>query len=145
MLTGWTGPFANAPPNIEMQVHFINGLIQRTEGLRAAGQYAVIEAVPEAEADWSQYCNDLAQATLFPSIPSWIFANVPGSSGPIPRFFLGGVANFTSILNRVVQADYDGFASPVGNGRKAVRDSSPKSTVQEKVAAKAIGVEITFA
>ena len=143
LISGPQAPFANAPPNIEMQVELNNELIQRAETLRAAGMSAVIEAVAEAEADWGEYCNELAQATLFPSIPSWIFANVPGAPGPIPRFFLGGVANFIAVMERVAQAGYDGFATPLGNGRKEVCHSSSKSRPNDKVAMKVDMIEVT--
>lgn len=131
MISGPQGPFANAPPNIEMQVNLTTKLIQRADKLRTTGAAAVIEAIPEAEADWGQHCHEVAESTLFPSIPSWIFANVPGSPRPIPRFFLGGIAKFIEIVDVVAQAGYDGFASPLGNGRKEVCNGPSKAGTLE--------------
>lgn len=145
LISGPQGPFANAPPNIETQVKLNTELIQRAEKLRATGTVAVIEAVPEAEADWGGHCNELAQATLFPLIPSWIFANVPGAPRPIPRFFLGGVANFITILDGVVQAGYDGFAAPLGNGRKDVCNGPSKNGSLENVTLEKGTVEAALA
>ncbi|KPI35195.1 Cyclohexanone 1,2-monooxygenase [Cyphellophora attinorum] len=141
LISGPQGPFANAPPNIETQVRLNNELIQRAESLRVTGANAVIEAMPEAEADWGEHCNEIAQGTLFPSIPSWIFANVPGS-GLVTRFYMNGVANFIAILQRIAAAGYDGFAAPLGNGRKELYLSSSKTTSQEKSGMKASTIEV---
>lgn len=146
LISGPQGPFANAPPNVEMQVNLNNELIQRAEKLRATGAEAVIEALPEAERDWGEHCNELAQATLFPSIPSWIFANVPGAPGPIPRFFLGGVANFLAVLEGVVKVGYDGFAAPLGNGLKEVCNGrSKKNGSLDKVTLQNGAAEVALA
>lgn len=145
MISGPQGPFANAPPNVEMQVNLNNELIQRAEELRATWKAAVIEAIPEAEADWSEHCNELAQTTLFPSIPSWIFANVPGAAKPIPRFFLGGLANFIAVLDGVAKAGYDGFAAPLGNGRKEVCNGTSKNGSLENVTLENGTVEVALA
>ena len=142
LISGPQGPFANAPPNIEMQVNLNNELIQRAEHLRMGGTPAVIEAVSEAEADWGRHCNELAQATLFPSIPSWIFANVPDAPAPIPRFFLGGVANFMAILGGVREAGYAGFAKPMGTGCKAAHITPLASSSEQKTSMEADAVEI---
>ncbi|KAL6245708.1 hypothetical protein RBB50_007707 [Rhinocladiella similis] len=145
MISGPQGPFANAPPNVEMQVNLNNELIQRAERLRATGKAAVIEAIPEAEADWSEHCNEVAQTTLFPSIPSWIFADVPGAPKPIPRFFLGGLANFIAVLSGVAKAGYDGFAAPLGTGRKEVCNGTSKNGSLENVTLENGTVEVALA
>lgn len=145
MISGPQGPFANAPPNVEMQVNLNNALIQRAEKMRATGLAAVIEAIPQAEAVWGEHCNELAQTTLFPSIPSWIFANVPGAPGPIPRFFLGGLANFIAIVDGVAQAGYDGFAAPLGTGRKAVQIGPSTNGALENGSLRNGSVEVALA
>lgn len=127
MISGPQSAFTNAPPNIEVQVKLHCDLIQRAEKLRATGTTTVIEPLPEAEADWGEYCNELANATLFPSVPSWIFANIPGSPTLITRFFLGGLAKFIEILDGVAKAGYDGFVAPLGSGRKEVHNGPSKN------------------
>jgi cyclohexanone monooxygenase len=142
MISGPQGPFTNIPPNVETQADLHCRLIQRAEKLRAAGTNATIEAVPEAERDWVQHCKDLADATLFPSVPSWLFANVPGSPGPITRFFLGGLAKYIAVLDIVAEAGYDGFVGPLGNGQKVVRIGTSQGKILEKESAKVDTVEV---
>ncbi|KAJ9606509.1 hypothetical protein H2200_009470 [Cladophialophora chaetospira] len=142
MISGPQSPFTNIPPNVETQVNLHCKLIQRAEELRASGTSTTIESIPEAESDWLEHCKELADATLFPSVPSWLFANVPGAPGPITRFFLGGLAAYIGILDGVVRADYDGFVAPLGSGRKEVHNGLRKTGSLEKGSVNNEAVEV---
>jgi cyclohexanone monooxygenase len=70
----------------------------------------LIEATPQAQADWVGHVADIAGATLYPKADSWyIGANVPGK----PRVFmayLGGVGVYREICDSVANDGYRGFA-----------------------------------
>jgi len=105
MVLGPNGPFTNLPPSIETQVEWISDTVAYAErnAIRA------IEPTPEAEAEWTQTCTDIANATLFTRGDSWIFgANVPGKK-PSVLFYLGGLGNYRAILSGVVADGYRGF------------------------------------
>lgn len=70
MITGPKGPFTNIIPAVEVQVEWVADLIQRAE---KAGTH-VIEVTPEAEAQWTTRCDQLASASLFwKATDNWIF------------------------------------------------------------------------
>ena len=121
MISGPQGPFTNVPPTIETQVSLHCGLIQRAEKIRIEGKVAVVEPTLEAESKWVKHCNELASASLFRNTPSWVFANVPGAPEPIPRFYLGGYANYLQVLDDATQA-YAGFLAPLGAGHNMVNN-----------------------
>ncbi|HSO95661.1 MAG TPA: NAD(P)/FAD-dependent oxidoreductase [Acidimicrobiia bacterium] len=68
-----------------------------------------IEATEEAEDDWVDHVNQVANKTLFPTAASWYMgANVPGK----PRVFMpyiGGLPLYDRICHEVAAADYRGF------------------------------------
>ncbi len=68
-----------------------------------------IEANVDAEDEWVDHVNTVADATLFPKANSWYMgANVPGK----PRVFLpyvGGVGTYREICDDVAAAGYKGF------------------------------------
>ena len=75
MVLGPNGPFTNLPPTIETQVEWISDTIDFAE----SNGVQSIEPTPEAEAEWTETCTQVANATLFTKGNSWIFgANVPG-------------------------------------------------------------------
>ncbi|MGW4332383.1 flavin-containing monooxygenase [Rhodococcus koreensis] len=107
MVLGPNGPFTNLPPSIETQVEWISEAIAFAErsGLRA------IEPTPEAEAEWTDTCTEIANMTVFTKVDSWIFgANIPGKK-PSVLFYLGGLGNYRAVLADVTADDYRGFAS----------------------------------
>ncbi|MDF3307283.1 NAD(P)/FAD-dependent oxidoreductase [Rhodococcus sp. T2V] len=107
MVLGPNGPFTNLPPSIETQVEWISETIAFAErsGLRA------IEPTPEAEAEWTDTCTEIANMTVFTKVDSWIFgANIPGKK-PSVLFYLGGLGNYRAVLADVTADDYRGFAS----------------------------------
>ena len=105
MVLGPNGPFTNLPPSIETQVEWISETIDYAErnGVRA------IEPTPEAEAEWTETCTQIANMTLFTKVDSWIFgANIPGKK-PSVLFYLGGLGNYRSVLDDVATNGYRGF------------------------------------
>ncbi|QSE81442.1 flavin-containing monooxygenase [Rhodococcus koreensis] len=107
MVLGPNGPFTNLPPSIETQVEWISETIAYAErsGLRA------IEPTPEAEAEWTDTCTEIANMTVFTKVDSWIFgANIPGKK-PSVLFYLGGLGNYRAVLADVTADGYRGFES----------------------------------
>ena len=70
---------------------------------------ASIDATVDAEDDWVDHVNEVADLTLFPHANSWYMgANVPGK----PRVFMpyiGGLPHYTEVVNDVAADDYRGF------------------------------------
>ena len=68
-----------------------------------------IEPTPDAERDWVQHVNDVADSTLYPLANSWyVGANIPGK----PRVFMpyvGGFAGYKKRCDAVAANDYEGF------------------------------------
>ncbi|MBE0011476.1 MULTISPECIES: flavin-containing monooxygenase [Micrococcales] len=105
MVLGPNGPFTNLPPSIETQVEWISDTVAYAEenGIRA------IEPTPEAEAEWTETCTQIANMTVFTKVDSWIFgANVPGKK-PSVLFYLGGLGNYRGVLDDVTANGYRGF------------------------------------
>ena len=69
-----------------------------------------IEASVEAESEWVQHVNDVADSTLYPLANSWyVGANIPGK----PRIFMpyvGGVTAYKAKCDAVAAGGYTGFA-----------------------------------
>ncbi|MEH6558503.1 MAG: NAD(P)/FAD-dependent oxidoreductase [Oceanicoccus sp.] len=105
-----TGPgspsvLTNMLPSIEQHVDWISECIAYLdkEGL------SVIEADIDAENDWVEHVNELAEATLFPTCNSWYLgANVPGK----PRVFMPhiGFPAYVEKCKDVVAEGYQGFS-----------------------------------
>jgi len=68
-----------------------------------------MEAKKEAEDNWVDHVNEVAQGTLYPQANSWYMgANIPGK----PQIFMpyiGGVGVYREICNNVAAKGYDGF------------------------------------
>ncbi len=77
--------------------------------LKARGMHR-IEPTPDAERDWVQHVNDVADSTLYPLANSWyVGANIPGK----PRVFMpyvGGFAGYKRKCDAVAANGYEGFA-----------------------------------
>ena len=69
-----------------------------------------IEPTPEAEREWVQHVNDVADSTLYPLANSWYLgSNIPGK----PRVFMpyvGGFAGYKKRCDAVAANGYEGFA-----------------------------------
>lgn len=105
MILGPNGPFTNLVPSIEVQVEWITNCVEYVlkKGV------TTIEPTSEVESDWLDLCRMIAHNTLFEKTQSWIFgANIPGKKEAV-RFYLGGLANYSKIINEVSDAGYPGF------------------------------------
>ena len=110
MITGPQGPFTNIPPAIEAHVELITASIQRAEMDRMKnGGQGIVEALPQAEHEWGQECERVAEGSLFKDTASWIFGtNVPGKKYAL-RFYFGGLAKYHQTLKSVVDDGHRGF------------------------------------
>lgn len=105
-----TGPgspsvLSNMITSIEQHVDWISDHIAYLDsnGLTSS------EPIPEAEDEWVEHVNALADMTLFPQANSWYLgANVPGK----PRVFMpyvGGVGAYRAKCDDVAAKAYEGF------------------------------------
>jgi cyclohexanone monooxygenase len=107
MITGPGSPsvLSNMPVSIEQHVEWIADTIgnMREEGTET------IEADPQAEAEWVEHVNAIAEQTLFMLADSWYLgANIPGK----PRVFMpyvGGVGAYRMKCDEVAAKGYEGF------------------------------------
>ncbi|WP_028658535.1 flavin-containing monooxygenase [Nocardioides insulae] len=105
-----TGPqspsvLSNMMTSIEYHVDWITRLLQaqRAEGLTR------IEPRPEAEDNWVNTTNDLADLTLMPQASSWYMgANIPGKQRVFMPF-IGGVGAYKQIGDGIATVGYHGF------------------------------------
>jgi cation diffusion facilitator CzcD-associated flavoprotein CzcO len=108
MITGPGSPsvLSNMPVSIEQHVEFISDML---ESMREHGQ-DVAEADPQAESEWVDHVNEVANMTLFMLADSWYLgANIPGK----PRVFMpypGGVGAYRDKCDEVATAGYEGYA-----------------------------------
>jgi cation diffusion facilitator CzcD-associated flavoprotein CzcO len=107
-ITGPSSPsvLSNMLVSIEQHVDWVSDCIQ---WMRSEGK-ATIEPTDEAEQEWAEHTEQLANMTLYPKANSWYMgANVPGK----PRMFLayvGGVGTYRMICDQIASSDYRGFA-----------------------------------
>jgi cyclohexanone monooxygenase len=137
MVLGPNGPFTNLPPTIETQVEFITDLIEKAEkpvarssinsapvlnrdkvsavevdDVTATEVPLIVEATSEAERQWTDLCDQLSANSLFRKTDSWIFgANIPGKK-PAVMFYFGGLANYRTKLQQVLDDGLQGFKQP---------------------------------
>ena len=105
MVLGPNGPFTNLPPSIETQVEWITDLVKHMEGTGLA----TVEATVDAEQAWTETCQEIANATLFPKAESWIFgANIPGKKNTV-YFYLAGLGAYRNVLSECTDAGYKGY------------------------------------
>jgi cation diffusion facilitator CzcD-associated flavoprotein CzcO len=98
--------FSNMVNSIEQHVEWITTLLEQVN-LRGLQR---VEATAEAEQQWIEHVNEVAERTLYPRSPnSWFFgANTPGK----PRVFMpyvGGVGTYRQKADDVAAKDYEGF------------------------------------
>ncbi len=108
MITGPESPsvLSNMVLSIEQHVEWIDDCIRHAD---AAG-YVAVEATPEAEANWSRHCKEVADTTLLPQGESWYTgANIPGKQRGFP-IYLGGVGTFRKLCDNVSAKGYEGFS-----------------------------------
>ncbi len=106
MISGPGSPsvLTNMIISIEQHVDWITDCINSIKGKKAS----LIEPTPDAEQEWVQYVNAVADQTLYPTCNSWYLgANIPGK----PRVFMPhvGFPNYVARCDDVVANDYQGF------------------------------------
>ena len=96
----------NVVVNIEQHVDWVTHLIEHME----REQLVRVEADPDAEQEWFELVQEMANATLLPKANSWyIGANIPGK----PRVYMvyvGGVGQFRRVCDEVAKKGYAGFS-----------------------------------
>ncbi len=103
--TGPMGPFANFPPVIETEVEWICELIEhiRSNGIQT------VEATAEAESNWTDLCESIAEGSVFHNGGSWIDGvNIPGKSRQV-YFYMGGLDAYRANLVEVRDENYRGY------------------------------------
>ncbi|QCP07263.1 NAD(P)/FAD-dependent oxidoreductase [Micrococcus luteus] len=121
MILGPNGPFTNLPPSIETQVEWITDFIDyaRQNGI------ATVEPKAQTIEEWTQTCTEIANATVFTKVDSWIFgANVEGKK-PSVLFYLGGLGNYRGVLDGERDAGYPGFELTRADGTQAAASPQP--------------------
>jgi len=97
--------FCNVPTCIQQQVDWIRDAIAH---VRARG-CTVMEATAEAEAQWVEHADSLANMTLVPKTQSWYMS---GKANGKPRLlpYAGGVNGYKRECDAAKARGYDGFA-----------------------------------
>ncbi len=107
-ITGPGSPSVLSNMLVSIEQH-VDWMIDCIRFMRARG-YRLIEPRPEAQEQWVEHVNEVANATLFPKAGSWYMgANIPGK----PRVFMpyaAGVGVYREVADRVAANEYEGFA-----------------------------------
>ena len=107
MITGPGSPsvLSNMPVSIEQHVEWISDFV---EYLRER-DVDIVDTDPQAEVEWVQHVNDIADQTMFMLADSWYLgANIPGK----PRVFMpyaGGVGPYRERCDEIAANSYEGF------------------------------------
>ena len=106
LISGPQHPFTNAPPQIEAQVDFISKLVAHV------GRSGTVEAIAEAEKDFSDLSNKIVEGSLFHEPKGWVFGeNVKGKKhGAL--FWFGGLKAYREYLQDVEENGYKGYIIP---------------------------------
>lgn len=103
---GPNSSFCNNPPMISSQVEWIGRTIDYLE----KSPHSLLEPTEQAEDQWLEQCEDIANTTLFPKVESWIFGYNVKDKPHTARFYMGGLSTYRSILDEVAEKGYEGFA-----------------------------------
>ncbi|MEM7254126.1 MAG: NAD(P)/FAD-dependent oxidoreductase, partial [Pseudomonadota bacterium] len=113
MVTGPQSPGVKSQMILSIEQH-VDFIAQCLAHMAERG-FERIEVEAEAEADWVQHNNDVANATLYPKANSWYMgANIPGK----PRIFMpyvGGVHTYYRRCQAIIASDFEGFAMSAGD------------------------------
>jgi cyclohexanone monooxygenase len=106
MIFGPMGPFTNQPPAHEVQVNWAADAIAYVRD----HHFEAIDARPEAEDRWVATCDEIAYATLFPKVDSWINgSNIPGKPVTV-MFYMAGMGAYMDQLRAAVASGYADFS-----------------------------------
>ncbi len=107
-ITGPGSPSVKTQMIVAIEQH-MDWIADCLSAMRARGMTR-IEPTVDAERNWVQHVNDVADSTLYPLANSWyVGANIPGK----PRVFMpyvGGFAGYKKRCDAVAANDYEGFA-----------------------------------
>lgn len=107
MITGPQSPSVLSNMFVSIEYH-VDWIASALEGLREQG-LSRMEAEPDAEENWVNTTNDLANFTVMPQAASWYMgANIPGKQRVFMPF-VGGVGTYKQIADGVAVASYHGF------------------------------------
>jgi len=96
--------FCNGPTCAELQGEWVVDCLKNMR----ENKKGRIEATAEAEEEWTQLLNSIADMTLFPRADSWYMgANIPGKPRQLLNF--PGVPIYMDQCNTVAAKDYEGF------------------------------------
>ena len=96
--------FCNGPTCAELQGEWVVGCLKHMR----ENNKGRIEATVQAEEEWTQLLNAIADMTLFPKADSWYMgANVPGKPRQLLNF--PGVPVYMDQCNTAAAKDYEGF------------------------------------
>ena len=107
MITGPGSPsvLSNMPVSIEQHVEWVSDFIEYL----SERDVDTVDVAPEAEVEWVQHVNDVADQTMYMLADSWYLgANIPGK----PRVFMpyaGGVGVYRERCEEIASTDYPGF------------------------------------
>ncbi|KAL8279791.1 hypothetical protein RQP46_007886 [Phenoliferia psychrophenolica] len=101
MVLGPSGPFANLPPAIEVEVNFLTDMIKQADG-------KTIEAEADAMNSWVALCNSISAGLILSKVDSWIFGANVGKTGTV-QFFLGGISAYVGHLKEIAGKGYAGI------------------------------------
>lgn len=107
MITGPQSPsvLTNMPSAVQQHVEWIDDCIEYMEN----NHLQTIEATTQAEEDWCQQCDEIANHTLYPHTNSWYTgANIDGVKRGFV-IYVGGLNNYTQICDGVAANGYEGF------------------------------------
>ncbi|KAL4793192.1 FAD/NAD(P)-binding domain-containing protein [Aspergillus venezuelensis] len=111
LVVGPHSPFANYPPVVECEMDFIISCIEYAEGTsKSTGKRPpVIEVTREAEQEWADLCDRLAEGSLFKTAPSWIFGrNVKGRKLRT-NFYFAGLRSYLDCVGKEVEGGFRSF------------------------------------
>lgn len=97
--------FCNLPRCIEQNVEWVTDCVRymRTH------EYARIAATPEAEDEWTDHVNELAEGSLLSTVDNWFMgANIPGKKRSF-LMYTGGSPAYRKKCAEVAAKGYEGF------------------------------------
>lgn len=107
IITGPGSPSVLSNMVVAIEQH-VDWITEHLQYLRSHG-FTRVEAAQDAEDQWVDHVNEVADQTLYPHAASWYMgANIPGK----PRVFmpyLGGMGAYAEICDDVARNGYEGF------------------------------------
>ena len=97
--------FCNIPRCIEQNVEWVTDCLQHM----GENNHSEIVATPEAEEDWTDHVNEVAEGTLLLETPSWfVGGNIPGKKRTF-LMYAGGSPLYRQKCDDVAAKGYEGF------------------------------------